>query len=223
MTTNTKNVRHSEADIEGSANPRHEPPAKPTLDRRHIWFTTPLLVALFGLIATGITALVPSYSNSRLERHKFEYLLVQKALSAPSRKEAAQYLGFLNDVGLLSGLDKSNVAKASEGNGEQLPIFLGAAIRDQLITIPQAKEVLSHLNEERTGKSFYTGPIDNDASLPFRIAVMKFQRDKKLEIDGYIGPKTVLSMWEACPECPGLLRILDSGHPGSTPPGSSGQ
>lgn len=124
---------------------------------------------------------------------------------------------------MLSGLREDNVAKASQGNGEQLPIFLGAAIRDRLITIAQAKEVLGRLKSQQTQLPFYTGPVNNDADLPFRIAVMKFQKEKQLEIDGYIGPKTVLSLWEACPECPGLLKgltQLDDG-PGDTPPRTS--
>jgi hypothetical protein len=156
-----------------------------TIDRRHIWFTTPLLIALAVLVGTFSGAAIQGYSNNLLERHKFEYVLIQQALSTPSRKDSAQNLNFLHEVGLLSGLNSSGIASVSKDDGEHLPVFLGAAIRDQVISVRQAKGVLKHL-------AFYSGDVDDRADLAYRIAVMRFQREKKLEIDGLIGPQTVL-------------------------------
>ena|SRR5215469_16760856 len=218
MSTNASEVPHRSS----SAESIHERLSKLPIDRRYIWLTTPLLVALVGLLATGFGALVTWFQTVSLERHKFEYSLIQRALSAPGRPEATKYLAFLNDVGLLPSLNKDNIAKALKNNGESLPIFLGAALRDHLIDVQQAKKVLSFLKEKGTKEPFYTGPFDCDASLPYRIAVMKFQRANNLEIDGYIGPKTVLSMWEACPECPDLLQLLhEVGERGGAPPASN--
>jgi hypothetical protein len=149
------------------------------------------------------------YSNVLLERHKFEYALVQKALSSADQKEDARNLKFMNDIGLLSGLNQEGIkTHLKPDEQQQLPIFLGAAIRDHMITVPQAKGALKFL-------TYYDGPVNADPELAFRIAVMKFQRAKNLEIDGYLGPKTTLALWEACPECPGLLQTLQDTSKGS--------
>jgi hypothetical protein len=170
-----------------------------SIDRRHIWLTAPLLIALAGAMGTFGGALLQGYWNNLLERHKFEYVLIQQALSTPTRKQSAETLDFLLKIGLLRGLDSAGVASASQDNGNQLP-FLGTALRDQIIRVHQAKAVLSELN-------FYTGRIDDLTDIDYRIAVMKFQRERQLTVDGYIGPRTVLAMWEACDACPGLLKI----------------
>ena len=152
---------------------------------------------MVGLIGTGVGAGLQGFSNYLLERHKFEYSLVQKALSAPSQKESAQSLKFLLNAGLLRGLNEDNVSAAAKDE-KNLPVFLGSAIRDKYLSIQQVKAALSSMH-------LYEGPINEVPDLKFRIAVMQFQRKSELEVDGYIGPKTVLKLWEACPECQGLL------------------
>lgn len=168
---------------------------------RNGWLAAPaVVVAVVGLVGTGIGALLQGYWNAQLERTKFEAALIQKALSTSSKKEAAQSLQFLVTSGLLKGLNEGNIARvAKQGDGGELPIFLGAAIRDRMITIQSAKGALTELK-------YLDGPITDEADIKFRIALMMFQRDKKLDIDGLIGPKTVLALWESC-QCPGLLQI----------------
>jgi hypothetical protein len=155
------------------------------------------------------------YSITLLERHKFEYGLVEKALAAPKAKDRAVNLKFMTGIGLLNGLNGDAIKTASENPDEQLPIFLGAALRDRLITVQEAKGVLKFLTYGELKVPYYDGPVNDVADLAFRIAVMKFQRAENLEIDGYVGPKTLLALWEACPGCPGLLQALQDTSNGS--------
>jgi hypothetical protein len=183
---------------------------KNEIDQRHVWITAPLMIAFLGLLGTGIGALTQQYSNTLLERNKFEYTLIQKALAAP-RPEALKELIFFSKIGLLSGLAEGKIADASGDDGKELPIFHGAALRDNIISVQQAKSVLKYLTVQQNLKDpknpgFYDGPIDDKFDLNFQIAIMRFQREANLQIDGLIGPKTVLSLWEACPVCPDLLQ-----------------
>ncbi len=80
---------------EPSAAQREGPRPKFEIDPRHVWITTPLLIAFFGLLGTAIATFSQEHSNTLLERNKFEYTLVQKALTAPSQQDAAKELLFL--------------------------------------------------------------------------------------------------------------------------------
>jgi hypothetical protein len=182
--------------------PRNGSGSKFSIVRNHIWLTGPVIIAVVGLIGTGVGATLQGYSNYVLERHKFEYSLIQKALSAPNQTEAAASLRFLVRAGLLEGLNETNISKAADDK-KTLPIYLGSAIRDHYLTIQQAKNALSHLK-------YYDGKVDEVANLKFRIAVMKFQQAQNLEADGFIGPQTVLKLWEACVDCPGLLQGVNA-------------
>lgn len=200
-----------EPTAELSAARNEGPRPKIEVDQRHVWITAPLAVAFLGLLGTGIGALAQQYSNTLLERNKFEYTLIQKALSAPNRQDAAKELTFFSKIGLLSGLTEGKIADASAGDAQELPIFHGAALRDKMISVRQAKSVLKYLTVQNNLKdpknpSFYDGPIDDKFDLNFQIAIMRFQKEAKLDIDGLIGAKTVLSLWEACPVCPDLLQ-----------------
>ncbi len=84
-----------------------------------------------------------------------------------------------------------------------------------MISVRQAKTVLKYLTAQNNLKdpkapNFYDGPVDDKFDLNFQIAIMRFQKDMKLDIDGLIGAKTVLSLWEACPACPDLLQENES-------------
>jgi hypothetical protein len=100
--------------------------AKIELEKRGIWFTSPLLIglasAIFGLIGTGVGAALQGYSNFQLERQKFdtnfqlerqkfEFTLIQKALDLKNREEAATQLIFLVDSGVIKSLDGGKIRK----------------------------------------------------------------------------------------------------------------
>ena len=78
-------------------------------ERRNIWFTSPLIVtalsAIFGLLGTGIGAVLQGYWNTQLERQKFESVLIQKALEQKDREEVAKNLLFLVKIGLIQSLN----------------------------------------------------------------------------------------------------------------------
>lgn len=108
-----------------------ETKAKIELDRRGIWFTSPLLVgifsALFGLLGTGIGAALQGHSSLQLERQKFESSLIQKALENKDRNEAAKALLFLVDSGVIQNLDGEKIRKIAE-NPEQIPRFISHVV-----------------------------------------------------------------------------------------------
>jgi hypothetical protein len=82
--------------------------------RRSAWLASPLLVAagstIFGLLGTGVGAALQGFSNTALERQKFESGLIQKALETPDKNEAATNLQFLVSVGLISQFDTQKIA-----------------------------------------------------------------------------------------------------------------
>ena len=204
---------------ETSAVRKDKPRRKFEIDQRHIWFTAPVGIALLGLLGTAIGASLQNHSNNLLERNKFEYTLIQRALAAPSRPDAAKELDFFRKVGLLSGLNEDAIEEASKGEASELPIFHGSALRDNMITVRQAKLVLQYLTaqnivKEPKGPVFYEGPIDDKFDLNFQVAIMRFQKQMNIEIDGLIGPKTVFSMWDSCPQC---RLLLQENGPASSP------
>ena len=98
---------------------------------QEILFASPVLIAIasaiFGLLGTGIGALMQGYSSSQLERQKFEFLLIQTALEAPEneevkedRTEAAMQLLFLVDSGIIRSLDSDKIRQIAQ-NPENLP------------------------------------------------------------------------------------------------------
>ncbi|MBE9006412.1 hypothetical protein IQ259_15410 [Fortiea sp. LEGE XX443] len=114
-----------------------ETKAKIELEKRGVWFSSPLLIglasALFGLIGTGVGAVLQGYSNFNLERQKFEstfqlerqkleFTLIQKALEVRDRKEAAKQLLFLVDSGIIQSLDSEKIRKLA-AKPDQLPKF----------------------------------------------------------------------------------------------------
>jgi hypothetical protein len=99
--------------------------AKIKLEKRGLWFASPLLIgaitAISGLIGTGVGAVLQGYSNSTLERQKFEFTLIQTALKAPTQNEQAKQLLFLINSGVIISLDGSKLRNIAEKNPSQLP------------------------------------------------------------------------------------------------------
>jgi hypothetical protein len=93
--------------------------------RRNVWLASPLLVAagstIFGLLGTGVGAALQGFSNTALERQKFESGLIQKALETPDKNEAATNLQFLVGVGLISQFDTQKIAMMARDNPQKLP------------------------------------------------------------------------------------------------------
>ena len=108
-----------------------------SLEKRNVWFTSPLLIAvfsaLFGILGTAVGSILQGYWNFELERQKFEFSLIQKSLETEDdrlignhgdRQEAAKRLIFLVDSGIIESLDSDSIKKSAE-NPEQLPTFSG--------------------------------------------------------------------------------------------------
>jgi hypothetical protein len=153
------------------------------------WFTSPLLLAIVGLIGTGVGAVLQGFWNTRLEREKFEFSLIEKALATRDKNEAALNLKFLVDAGLISQFNSEKIASLAS-NPKALPNF--SPILNS-ISVRDAKAVLSHLG-------IYKGPIDDSSDDAFRKAVVDFQQSHNLPADGMIGPLTSAYMRAAWPE-----------------------
>src|SRR5438552_14658709 len=99
--------------------------AQSKVNERNSWFTSPILVvvlsALFGLLGSGIGAALQGYSNTQLERQKFEATLIQKALESTQQEERARNLLFLVDAGLIKSLDSRKIEELAR-NPARLPV-----------------------------------------------------------------------------------------------------
>ncbi len=105
--------------------------AQAEINRKNMWFASPLLIAfasaMFGSIGT---ALFQGYSNLQLERQKFEFSLILKALEGKDKsvfpgldkKESAKKLSFLVNLGVIKTLDPDVLKKLAEAP-EDLPTF----------------------------------------------------------------------------------------------------
>jgi hypothetical protein len=158
---------------------------------RSIWFTSPVLLALVGLIGTGIGAVLQGFWNTRLEREKFEFSLIQKALDTPDQKQASRNLKFLVQAGLISGFDGKKIETLAD-TPDQLPIFLGTGSYS-IIPVQTAKRALAHLG-------IYKGPINDATDGEFRKAVADFQARQGLDADGELGPVTAAALRRAAPD-----------------------
>lgn len=61
-----------------------------------------VLVAVFGLVGTGVGATLQGFFSIRLEREKFESSLISKAIEAEDEAERAKRLEFYTKIGLIS-------------------------------------------------------------------------------------------------------------------------
>lgn len=101
-----------------------EAKAQLEINRRNTWFSSPLLVGLLSVIFGSLgTAYFQRDSNSELERQKFEYALISKALEgsdkniltgANNNKEVVKKLSLLVKLGFIKNLDSNSINKLSE-------------------------------------------------------------------------------------------------------------
>jgi hypothetical protein len=143
------------------------------------WLASPLLLAMVGLIGTGVGAVLQGFWNTRLEREKFEFSLIEKALATSNKDEAAQNLKFLVDAGLINQFNQDKIASLAS-NPKALPDFLGGR---NLISVRAGKAVLS-------GLGIYKGPINDEDNGAYRNAIADFQKSQNLAADGMVGPVT---------------------------------
>lgn len=98
------------------------------------WFSSPIVItaasAIFGLLGTGVGVLIQGHTNATLEREKFEFGLIQKAVDNPDRQVAARNLLFLVQSGVITSLNAKNIATLAEQG--QVPDFSvqGKRVRD---------------------------------------------------------------------------------------------
>lgn len=137
-----------------------ETKAKIELDKRGVWFSSPLLIgvfsAIFGLLGTGIGAALQGYSSLQLERQKFESSLIQKALEVKDRNEAAKTLLFYVDSGVIQSLDGAKIRNIAE-NPKLLP-----ALTQQLLVATTRGGAIAPSPD---GKTFLIGGADGEVTV----------------------------------------------------------
>lgn len=165
-------------------------------ERRAAWIASPVVVAVctavVGLFGTAAGVVLQGYWNTQLERQKFEFGLIQKALEATDQNDAARKLQFLLDAGLIRQFDADRISKLVK-QPENLPLFFGSTIRIPGISPRDVKAVLAHIG-------LYKGEINDQDDTPMRQAVMEFQRSKGMPADGMIGAMTAQRLREAWPD-----------------------
>jgi hypothetical protein len=102
-----------------------EPENKQKAESKGVW-SSPLTLALVGLIGTGIGASVQGFWNTKLERQKFESSLILKSLETSDQQQAAKSLKFLVDAGLIPSLDSKKIEDLAK-NPMELPLRFGTA------------------------------------------------------------------------------------------------
>src|SRR5262249_44803029 len=127
------------------------------------WSASPLLLAVIGLIGTAIGYLLQGYWSHQLEREKFEFNLIAKALEDDNKDVASKNLKFLIDVGLISGISAEKISKFQPA---ALPNF---STRSDVIGVSGVKLMLSRLG-------IYKGSIDSLSNDAYRSAVVQFQK-----------------------------------------------
>jgi Putative peptidoglycan binding domain len=152
-----------------------------------VWLAAPLLSAVVGLIGTGVGAVLQGFWNTRLERQKFEFSLIEKALATADKKEAAQNLRFLVDAGLINGLNADKIASVAS-NPEALPDFT-TFLRNVGRNLAEAQVIEAKRYLSRLG--IYRGPIDDEDNKAFRKAVVDFQASRNMTPNGELGPETM--------------------------------
>jgi hypothetical protein len=177
--------------------------AKIAESARQNWLASPLLLAagttIFGLLGTGVGAALQGFSNTALERQKFEAGLIQKALETTDKNEAAKNLQFLVGVGLISQFDTQKIAMMAR-DPQTLPAIYSlsassadAATTNRPISVADTKSVLQHLG-------LYEGPIDDRWDATAQAGLARFQKEKGLAPDGTPGARTAAALRDAWPE-----------------------
>jgi GUN4-like len=75
---------------------------------------TTILSAIFGLLGTGIGAMIQGFNQTSLEQQKFESNLILKALEPKIQGERAKYLIFLVKAGLVKNLNQDSIKELAE-------------------------------------------------------------------------------------------------------------
>jgi len=119
--------------------------AKIQLDKRGMIFSSPLLIALVSTVfGTAIGAGFQGYaslnveqqkskSSFELERQKFEFSLIQKALEETNREEAVKQLIFLVDSGVIKDLEAEKIKRIAEEKTEELPTITPNKASDDVL------------------------------------------------------------------------------------------
>jgi hypothetical protein len=155
---------------------REELNAKLASERKNIFFTSPLIVAgltaVFGLLAAGVGAALQGYWNTKLERSKFEFTLIQKALEIKDKREAAKNLKFLVDAGVIQSLDGGKIASLAD-KPESLPTYSSSPISAGFPEGMKFKDAIQMISEDTGITIALTGcgePVMNAEVAPGKIS-----------------------------------------------------
>jgi hypothetical protein len=155
------------------------------------WLTSPLSLALVALLGTAVGAVLQGFWNTKLEREKFEFSLINKALETKDKEEAARTLKFFADVGLFNEFNSEKIKQYAQAPAN-LPT-LPSAGRSIIPPVHVIKSVLTYLK-------LYNGPINDEPDEGFVSAVKEFQKSRNVQADGVFGVSTFRALQDAAPD-----------------------
>jgi LAS superfamily LD-carboxypeptidase LdcB len=148
------------------------------IDRQGTWLSSSFLVAVAGLFGTGFGAALQGYSNFQLERQKFEFSLIQKALETTDQKQAVDRLVFLSNSGVLKSLDAKKLKDIAENEPEKLPLFPVSSLIPEAAT-SNARDKTRDLERQIV---YTMQTIDPNSLVSFRDLNVQLQNNSNLPI-----------------------------------------
>lgn len=110
-----------------------------------------IIVAIIGLVGTGVGALIQGKSELELEKQKLKSQLLLKALDTRNREDAAQFLSFLKKTKLVDDID--DAIDEIVMSKESLPLRPESAIL--------MKQKYAEVENSERGKRIISGWLEN--------------------------------------------------------------
>lgn len=116
----------------------------------------PILIAIIGLLGTGIGASISGFFNIQLEQEKLRSSLILKAVETNDAQGALDFLKFLKETKLVDDLDLT--IKSWEANPEQIPLRPTTEFNEGIFN-----------NDRNTRRKTLQSMIDEDSDNPEQI------------------------------------------------------
>ena len=82
-----------------------------------------LVAVVSSLLGTALGAFITGWYGLTLERQRYEYSLIQKAVETQDYRQAAIRLKFLVDTGIIRSLNANAIKKLAEENASSIPVY----------------------------------------------------------------------------------------------------
>jgi hypothetical protein len=97
---------------------------KPAVKNFSFLLNSSVLVAIISsLLGTVLGAFITGWYSLTLERQKYEYSLIQKAIETSDYRQAAKGLNFLIDTGIIKSLNANAIKTLAESEVSSIPVY----------------------------------------------------------------------------------------------------